>query len=184
MTIAIVRSAFAQPSELRGVDKRKAVMSDCLGAGKNRFVCEWISEEMTSMSVWPPCPTLYEINTWVWLSELSLKLGASADLNSVPSAEWGDSQARRQQRAGVLFQPSTTGARGNRSHSIQPVVCEPHGRTQNRMSGGSSGRDSSSRAPSTFRRKRTAQFRLRFSKDCLYYSCEPFRLTSGSSKLQ
>jgi hypothetical protein len=33
-------------------------------------------------------PTLYEINTWVWLSELSLKAGASVDLGCVPRAEW------------------------------------------------------------------------------------------------
>jgi hypothetical protein len=31
---------------------------------------------------------LYEINTWVWLSELSLKTGSSVNLSSVPSAEW------------------------------------------------------------------------------------------------
>jgi hypothetical protein len=31
---------------------------------------------------------LYEINTWVWLSELSVKAGTSVDLSSVPSAEW------------------------------------------------------------------------------------------------
>src|ERR1700733_5188782 len=40
------------------------------------------------MSVWPRYPTLYEINTWVWLSELRLKSGASVDLGSVPAAEW------------------------------------------------------------------------------------------------
>jgi len=40
------------------------------------------------MSNWPQYPTLYEINTWVWLSELSQKTGASVDLSSVPSAEW------------------------------------------------------------------------------------------------
>jgi hypothetical protein len=40
------------------------------------------------MSNWPPYPTLYEINTWVWLSELSRKVGKSVDLSSVPSAEW------------------------------------------------------------------------------------------------
>jgi hypothetical protein len=40
------------------------------------------------MSIWPQYPTLYEINTWVWLSELSLKTGAHVDLSSVPSAEW------------------------------------------------------------------------------------------------
>jgi len=40
------------------------------------------------MSIWPQNPTLYEINTWVWLSELSLKTGKHIDLSSVPSAEW------------------------------------------------------------------------------------------------
>jgi glycosidase len=40
------------------------------------------------MSVWSRYPTLYEINTWVWLSELSLKNGTSVDLSSVPAAEW------------------------------------------------------------------------------------------------
>ncbi len=40
------------------------------------------------MSIWPKYPTLYEINTWVWLSELSLKTGTSVDLGSVPSTEW------------------------------------------------------------------------------------------------
>ena len=40
------------------------------------------------MFIWPRYPTLYEINTWVWLSELSLKTATSVDLSSVPSAEW------------------------------------------------------------------------------------------------
>lgn len=40
------------------------------------------------MSIWPQYPTLYEINTWVWLSELGLKTGTHVDLSSVPSAEW------------------------------------------------------------------------------------------------
>ena len=40
------------------------------------------------MSDWPRYPTLYEINTWVWLSELSLKSGTAVDLGSVPGAEW------------------------------------------------------------------------------------------------
>jgi hypothetical protein len=41
-----------------------------------------------SMSKWPRYPTIYEINTWVWLSELSEKYGISVDLSSVPSADW------------------------------------------------------------------------------------------------
>ena len=40
------------------------------------------------MSGWARYPTLYEINTWVWLSELSLKSGTAVDLGSVPGAEW------------------------------------------------------------------------------------------------
>ncbi len=40
------------------------------------------------MSVWPRYPTLYEINTWIWLAELSVKAGSSVDLGSVPSVEW------------------------------------------------------------------------------------------------
>ena len=41
-----------------------------------------------AQSVWPRYPTLYEINTWVWVSELSQKLGRNIDLSSVPSTEW------------------------------------------------------------------------------------------------
>src|SRR5437899_6765925 len=35
-----------------------------------------------------PNPTVYEINSWVWLSELSKKAGRRVDLGSVPAAEW------------------------------------------------------------------------------------------------
>lgn len=37
---------------------------------------------------WPRYPTIYEINTWVWLASLSRKYGTSIDLSSVPAAEW------------------------------------------------------------------------------------------------
>jgi len=40
------------------------------------------------MSSWPQNPTLYEINTWVWLGELTAKYGKPIDLGSVPAAEW------------------------------------------------------------------------------------------------
>ena len=40
------------------------------------------------MSKWPSYPTLYEINTWVWLSELSSQYGRAVDLASVPPDEW------------------------------------------------------------------------------------------------
>jgi hypothetical protein len=39
-------------------------------------------------SVWPRYPTSYEINSWVWLSELSQKYGRKVNLSSVPSVEW------------------------------------------------------------------------------------------------
>src|SRR4030088_995145 len=33
-------------------------------------------------------PTVYEINSWVWFSELSQKYGKAVDLSSVPAPEW------------------------------------------------------------------------------------------------
>jgi len=42
----------------------------------------------TRVSAWTKYPALYEINTWVWLSDLSQKYGKKVDLSSVPSAEW------------------------------------------------------------------------------------------------
>ncbi len=43
---------------------------------------------MITTSKWIPCPTLYEINTWVWLTELSRTAGKPIDLSSVPADEW------------------------------------------------------------------------------------------------
>ena len=40
------------------------------------------------MPGWPRYPTIYEINTWVWLSELSERAGNSVTLSSVLQAEW------------------------------------------------------------------------------------------------
>lgn len=40
------------------------------------------------MKKWPKYPTIYEINTWVWLSDLSTKYGKPIDLSSVPAADW------------------------------------------------------------------------------------------------
>jgi hypothetical protein len=37
---------------------------------------------------WSHCPSIYEINTRVWLADLSTKYGAFIELDSVPSAEW------------------------------------------------------------------------------------------------
>jgi hypothetical protein len=43
---------------------------------------------LARVSVWPRYPTAYEINSWVWLSELSHKYGKIVNFSSVPSAEW------------------------------------------------------------------------------------------------
>ncbi len=40
------------------------------------------------MTAWPKYPTLYEINTWVWLAELARKSGRKTDLSSVSATEW------------------------------------------------------------------------------------------------
>ena len=44
-------------------------------------------------SAWTSYPTVYEINTWVWLTDLSRKYGKKLDLGSVPAAEWDAIQA-------------------------------------------------------------------------------------------
>jgi len=40
------------------------------------------------LSDWPRYPSIYEINAWVWLSELSVRTGRAVTLGSVPEAEW------------------------------------------------------------------------------------------------
>ena len=40
------------------------------------------------MQSWPKHPLIYEINTWVWLDELSRREQRSLTLASVPDAEW------------------------------------------------------------------------------------------------
>ena len=40
------------------------------------------------MAIWSRYPTIYEINTWVWLAYLSEKAGTAVDLRSVPASEW------------------------------------------------------------------------------------------------
>ena len=40
------------------------------------------------MSTWPTHPVIYEINTWVWLNELSRKYRRPVDLATVPPEEW------------------------------------------------------------------------------------------------
>ena len=52
-------------------------MAGLLEAVRSPLRC---SPRQKSISAWPQYPTLYEINTWVWLSELSLKTGTSVDL--------------------------------------------------------------------------------------------------------
>ena len=45
------------------------------------------------MQPWPRAPIIYEINTWVWLEELSRQAGKSVTLATVPIEEW-DALAR------------------------------------------------------------------------------------------
>jgi hypothetical protein len=40
------------------------------------------------MKPWPFNPVIYEINTWVWLNELSQKYHKSVNLATVPDEEW------------------------------------------------------------------------------------------------
>jgi len=47
-----------------------------------------MAKETIATSKWVKYPTIYEINSWVWLSELSEKCGRSVDLSSVPPTDW------------------------------------------------------------------------------------------------
>jgi hypothetical protein len=40
------------------------------------------------MNPWPKHPVIYEINSWVWLTELSRKYSRSVTLSTVPPEEW------------------------------------------------------------------------------------------------
>ena len=40
------------------------------------------------MTTWPAHPVIYEINTWVWLGELSRRYGRQIHLGIVPAREW------------------------------------------------------------------------------------------------
>ena len=40
------------------------------------------------MKPWPKHPVIYEINTWVWLGELSRKYQKPVNLATVPEQEW------------------------------------------------------------------------------------------------
>ncbi len=44
--------------------------------------------QASERSSWRRFPTTYEINTWIWLSELSVKARKSVDLSCVPPDEW------------------------------------------------------------------------------------------------
>ena len=45
-------------------------------------------EQNIGSTTWPRYPSVLEINAWVWLSELSEKLGREVNLGSVPPPEW------------------------------------------------------------------------------------------------
>jgi hypothetical protein len=45
-------------------------------------------DKSPKMDFWPPHPIIYEINTWIWLNELSRRYQAPIRLGNVPDAEW------------------------------------------------------------------------------------------------
>lgn len=42
------------------------------------------------MPRWPKYPAIYEINTWVWLSDLREKFGVALDLGLIPASVWDE----------------------------------------------------------------------------------------------
>jgi hypothetical protein len=59
-------------------------------AGKTNMTATLVEATRAAqdLSVWPRYPSIYEINTWVWLSEISHKYGTTINLSCVPPAEW------------------------------------------------------------------------------------------------
>ena len=47
-----------------------------------------MSDETEEMNTWPRHPVIYEVNTWVWLNDLSRKHQTRVDLSTVPEEEW------------------------------------------------------------------------------------------------
>lgn len=45
-------------------------------------------ETSSAVPVWCSYPTLYEIDTWIWLADLRREYTTTIDLSSVPTAEW------------------------------------------------------------------------------------------------
>ena len=68
---------FAGCAAVSGGGQSSRVREGCLGGrgGKN-------------MKPWPVHPVIYEINTWVWLAELSQKYQRPVTLATVPPEEW------------------------------------------------------------------------------------------------
>ncbi|MFD2246469.1 alpha-amylase family glycosyl hydrolase [Pontibacter ruber] len=56
--------------------------------GQGGPASETMQGKTEAVKRWPKHPVIYEINTWVWLRELSLKYGQSIDLATVPEEEW------------------------------------------------------------------------------------------------
>lgn len=46
------------------------------------------ADALLGISTWPRYPSLYEINTWVWLNDLSQKYRKAINLSTVPQNEW------------------------------------------------------------------------------------------------
>lgn len=60
-------------------------MTPIEGRGRLTTLHQEMDKPMTS---WPKYPILYEINTWVWLHELSQKYKRPIHLGNVPAKEW------------------------------------------------------------------------------------------------
>ena len=69
------------------------------------------------MKAWSKHPVIYEINTWVWLGELSRKYRKSVDLATVPEQEWDAIAARGFDAVWFMFRMEMPIPAGLRSHT-------------------------------------------------------------------
>jgi DNA-binding response OmpR family regulator len=65
------------------------------GKGEQKVEQTLSRARQKTMTPWPKNPIIYEINTWVWLHELTRKYGRAIRLGNVPAKEWDGIAALR-----------------------------------------------------------------------------------------
>ena len=91
--LGVIQVALGLNIMLVNLSQDRRVLHDPLsspaGGGDERLALECRKAmRRKRMRSWPRYPVIYEINTWVWLDELSRKYNRPVTLATVPAEEW------------------------------------------------------------------------------------------------